>query len=163
MSEQILKNVSTGSNTTNLGRVWHAQAGRPGDKIVNLALPTDSQGASETGSVSVAPTREWASAIELVREASEAIRISEERAAELEVQLRSVVDQAEGEMKLLHEQISSHQQTIERLEDHLRRTEKRAKDAETWLIRLYDAVFTAFGPRSKANVMEISVVSEGNG
>ncbi len=161
MSEQAIKNSAPSSTPPNLGRMWHAHASRPGEKVVSFSASSEGNGSGDGASGSL-PQREWASAIELVREASEAIRISEERAVELENQLRNIVDQAEGEMQALQQKLAAQQQAMSQLEERARRAEARAKEAETWLIRLYDAVFTAFGSRSKANVMEFNVSAEEN-
>lgn len=84
-----------------------------------------------------------------MQEAAEAIRISEERAVDLENQLRSVISQAEDEVRQLQKTLASNQVLLSQAEDRARRAEARAKEAETWLVRIYDAVFTAFGSKNK--------------
>lgn len=162
MTEQAFKGNSPAVSAPNLGRVWNAQATRPGEKVISLTMSSDNSGSTDSGTGLVPPQREWASAIDLVQEAAEAVRISDERATELEAQLRNVVEQAEGEMRILQQKNSTLQVSLNQMEDRARRAEARAKDAETWLVRLYDAVFTAFGPRSKANVMDIGAQPDDN-
>ena len=100
------------------------------------------------------PQRDWVSAIDLVQEAAEAIRISEERAVDLENQLRNVIAQAEDEVRQLQKTIASNQLLLSQAEDRARRAETRAKEAETWLVRIHDAVFTAFGSKTKPETAE---------
>ena len=92
------------------------------------------------------PAGDWSAAIELVQEASEAIRISEERAVELEAQLAQVMAQAAEEMRRLNAEIAGVEQRLARSEERARAAEDRADEAESWLARLHDAVYTAFAP-----------------
>ncbi|KQQ30905.1 hypothetical protein ASF53_17545 [Methylobacterium sp. Leaf123] len=148
MSEQAVKDAAPSSGNSILMRAWQANVTRPGDKIINFS-PATSDSASDGGAASL-PPRDWVSAIDLVQEAAEAIRISEERAVDLENQLRSVITQAEDEVRQLQKTLASNQVLLSQAEDRARRAEARAKEAETWLVRIYDAVFTAFGSKNKA-------------
>lgn len=104
-----------------------------------------------------APTRDWSSAIDLIHEASEAIRISQERSVDLETQLEQVMAQATNEVQRLNAQIVAGEQKLAATEERLRNTEARALEAEGWLVRLHDAIFTAFtGPRPDADGVEPS-------
>ncbi|WP_244472237.1 MULTISPECIES: hypothetical protein [unclassified Methylobacterium] len=135
-------------------RPWQANVGRTGDKVISLSASTQegTLPSSESVGASASPQREWMSAIELVQEASEAIRITEERAVDLENQLKHVITQAEDEIKSLQQKLASQQTLLNQSEERARRGEARAKEAEAWLIRLHDAVFTAFGPKSRSKL-----------
>lgn len=81
--------------------------------------------------------RNWSSALDLIHEATAAIRIAEERASELEQELERTVAQALERARLLEAQIASAQNRADA-------AEKRAAEAEDWLARLHDAVVAGF-------------------
>lgn len=89
-------------------------------------------------------SRDWSSTLDLIREASEAIRISEERAADLEVQVQRITVQATEELRQLEAEIALGQQHLAKAEERARVAEGRANEAEAWLIRLHDAVLGSF-------------------
>ncbi len=149
MSEQAVKDAAPSSGNSILMRAWQANVTRPGDKIINFSPATSDTASASDGGTASLPQRDWVSAIDLVQEAAEAIRISEERAVDLENQLRSVISQAEDEVRQLQKTLASNQVLLSQAEDRARRAEARAKEAETWLVRIYDAVFTAFGSKNK--------------
>ncbi|MBB2963793.1 TolC family protein [Methylobacterium sp. R2-1] len=153
MSEQAVKDTPSSGNSI-LMRAWQANVTRPGDKVINFSPATSESASSSEGGASVLPPRDWVSAIDLVQEAAEAIRISEERAVDLENQLRNVISQAEDEVRQLQKTIASNQLLLAQAEDRARRAETRAKEAETWLVRIHDAVFTAFGSKTKTSTAE---------
>ncbi len=90
-----------------------------------------------------ATRRDWSSALDLIHEATAAIRISEERALELEQELARTVAQAVERSQQLEAQIAAAQ-------DRAQAAEKRASDAEAWLARLHDAVVTGFTRKEAA-------------
>ena len=81
--------------------------------------------------------RNWSSTLDLIHEATTAIRISEERAAELEIELKRTVAQAIERERLLEQKVAATEARAEL-------AESRASDAEEWLARLHDAVVTGF-------------------
>lgn len=113
-------------------------------KVVAFTYPSMTTGPQSNGRIGTAPLRDWSSAIDLIQEASEAIRISEERSSELEAQLNQVTAQAAEEMKRLHGLVASGEQRLARSEERLKAAEARAVEAEAWLVRMHDAVLTAF-------------------
>lgn len=150
MSEQAVKDAAPSAGNSILMRAWQANVARPGDKVINFSPAMSDNASAADGGTPALPQRDWVSAIDLVQEAAEAIRISEERAVDLENQLRSVIGQAEEEVRQLQKSLASSQQSLSQAEERARRAEARAKEAETWLVRIYDAVFTAFGSKAKA-------------
>ncbi|GJE70644.1 TolC family protein [Methylorubrum podarium] len=152
MSEQAAKDAPSSGNSI-LMRAWQANVTRPGDKVITFS-PAGSEGGSSSEGGASPPQRDWVSAIDLVQEAAEAIRISEERAGELENQLRNVIAQAEDEVRQLQKTIASNQVLLAQAEDRARRAEARAKEAESWLVRIHDAVFSAFGAKAKPGTAE---------
>lgn len=132
-------------------RAWQSNSAKPGEKVITFLSP--SEGGSGPPSASPdngggPPLREWSAAIDLIEEASEAIRIGEQRAAELENQLAHITTQASEEMRRLNHHVSLVEQKLVRAEERARLAESRAHDAEAWLVRLHDAAITAFGSRA---------------
>ena len=92
----------------------------------------------------IAPVRDFKSAIDLIKEASEAIRFAEERSAELEQQLHQVTNRSAEQVKALEIQVSALERRLLKSEERARAAEVRANDAETWLSRLHDTIITSF-------------------
>ncbi|HEY5798392.1 MAG TPA: hypothetical protein VIU82_25600 [Bosea sp. (in: a-proteobacteria)] len=92
--------------------------------------------------------RDWPSALALIEETSEAIRISDLRYAQLEERLQQTISQAAVNMRELEAQIATANELLWRSEERARQAEARAMEAEAWLARLHDAVTTSF---SQAN------------
>jgi hypothetical protein len=92
----------------------------------------------------ITPVRDFKSAIDLIKEASEAIRFAEERSAELEQQLHQVSSRAAEQVKALEIQVSALERRLLKSEERARAAEVRANDAETWLSRLHDTIITSF-------------------
>lgn len=90
------------------------------------------------------PVRDFKSAIDLIKEASEAIRFSEERAGELEQQLHQVSHRSAEQVKALELQVATLERRLIKAEERARAAEVRANDAETWLSRLHDTIITSF-------------------
>jgi hypothetical protein len=93
-----------------------------------------------------APQRDWPSALALIEETSEAIRISELRYAQLEERLQQTIAQAAANMRELEAQVATANEMLWRSEERARQAEARALEAEGWLARLHDAVTTAITP-----------------
>jgi hypothetical protein len=90
------------------------------------------------------PVRDFKSAIDLIKEASEAIRFAEERSAELEQQLHQVTNRSAEQVKALEIQVAALERRLLKSEERARAAEVRANDAETWLSRLHDTIITSF-------------------
>jgi hypothetical protein len=88
--------------------------------------------------------RDWSSSLDLIHEATEAIRISEERAADLEQELERVTTQSQERARLLEAQVAAAERRTEKAEERTRMAEKRAGEAEAWLARLHDAIVAGF-------------------
>ncbi|WP_264045405.1 hypothetical protein [Methylobacterium flocculans] len=84
--------------------------------------------------------RDWSASLDLIHEATAAIRISEERANELEEELERTVAQFKARESALEAQISVTQSRAEL-------AERRAAEAEDWLGRMHDAVVDGFTRR----------------
>ncbi|WP_342110395.1 hypothetical protein [Methylobacterium sp. SI9] len=160
MSDRASIDAAYNGSPNVMMRAWQAKADTSPEKVVsfmglesrNGAFAT-SESPNETGPV---VTREWASAVDLIREASEAIRVGEERAAELEAQLAQVVAQADLEIRRLEQEVATGVQNLARSEERVRLAEARATEAEEWLVRLHDAAIEAFGNRAKPAAVAIA-------
>lgn len=97
----------------------------------------------------LAPQRDWPSALALIEETSEAIRISNLRYAQLEDRLQQTIAQAAVNMRELESQIATANEMLWRSEERARQAEARALEAEGWLARLHDAVTTSFSPANR--------------
>ena len=83
------------------------------------------------------PKRDLSAALDLVREAYEAIRLAEERTATAERYSRELND--------YHGEYSRAAETrISALESRAEAAEARAKEAEEWLLRFHDAIVNGF-------------------
>lgn len=90
--------------------------------------------------------RDWAAAIDLVREASEAIRLSEERATELEARTQDLLQRFREELKSAQARIATSERRADEAEARARDAESRMRDAEEWLERFHDAILDGFTP-----------------
>lgn len=124
------------------------------------------------------PTKEsWSAALDMVNEAVEAMRISEERAAELEAQLENLTKRYNEELRAMEARLSLSESRMEDALAHARQQEARAReaelrakkaeaaaeqanaraneadaranDAEEWLARVNDAVTMGFSPNNR--------------
>lgn len=82
--------------------------------------------------------RDWASAIELINEAAEAVRLADERANAAERYSQELA-------QYYTEQAKAAELKIAGLEKRLEVTEGKAREAEEWLIRFHDAIMSGFG------------------
>ena len=90
------------------------------------------------------PKRDWSAALDLVREASEAIRIRDERATEMEIEHRLDAERASEEIRALQEQLDETEVRLAESEARARRAEARASEAEAWLAKMHDAIIGSF-------------------
>ncbi|MGY2050169.1 hypothetical protein [Methylobacterium sp. JK268] len=110
--------------------------------------------ASKRGNVSYFPepprpgdpqsSRDFSSAIDLIKEASEAIRMAEERAAELDQQVEQLTTRSTEQIKALELQITTLERRLAKSDERARAAEARASEAESWLSRLHDTITTSF-------------------
>jgi hypothetical protein len=107
-------------------RIKPLRPGRPGDDPV----------------VQPNARRDFASAIDLVTEACEAIRLAEERAVAAEQYSQELNEYIVELTKVSDSKTAA-------LEKRLEAAEARASEAEEWLIRFHDAVMSGFGSLRK--------------
>lgn len=105
--------------------------------------------AARPAALTAAPQRDWPSALALIEETSEAIRISDLRYAQLEERLQQTIAQAAVNMRELEAQVATSNELLWRSEERARQAEARAVEAEAWLARLHDAVTTSFSSANR--------------
>ncbi|MBB3998475.1 hypothetical protein [Aureimonas pseudogalii] len=105
-------------------------------------------GRADSGFVLVPPSdsgkRDWSAALDLVREASEAIRIRDERATEMEIEHRLDAERASEDIRTLQEQLDETELRLAETEARARTAEARAAEAEAWLAKMHDAIVGSF-------------------
>ncbi|WP_406853972.1 hypothetical protein ABEG18_15585 [Alsobacter sp. KACC 23698] len=90
------------------------------------------------------PQRDWSTALDMLHEAFEAVRVAESHNQQLEA--------AAEEARRLHRAESlAYQERIAALESRIVLAETRATEAETWLERFHTAVVEGFDPRRRAS------------
>jgi hypothetical protein len=111
------------------------QAADGDDRVIHLPI------GAEQGDVG-APLDEgqdWSETLEAVHRASNTLLAREERVRDLETELREVSERSSQAIEQLHAQIAE-------LEHELGRSEARRTAAETWLLRLHEAIRDRLGP-----------------
>ncbi|WP_375408706.1 hypothetical protein [uncultured Methylobacterium sp.] len=123
-----------------------SETGQPALKAVDpvVTLRVTSQRSIQGEPPAPTGDRDWSSSLDLIHEATEAIRISEERAADLEQELDRVTAQGQERARLLEAQVAAAERRTEKAEERTRMAEKRASEAEAWLVRLHDAIVAGF-------------------
>ncbi|GGD24577.1 hypothetical protein [Aureimonas glaciei] len=91
------------------------------------------------------PRRDWAAALTLVEEASQAIRMSDERVAELERLLQTQSLQMREDLLMIQNQLQKAQREVAAAHQQAAAAEARARESEEWLMRLNDAITDGFG------------------
>ena len=143
--DQALKETGTSVAASWLMRGRREGGAAPADKIVTFMAPTSGSGpGGPVAGGAPGAQRDWSTALDLIREASEAIRISEERATDLEEQIRQLTAQAGEEIRSLESRIAAGERRLLKSEERAAAAEARAEHAEGWLTRLHDAVVGAF-------------------
>jgi predicted nucleic acid-binding Zn-ribbon protein len=115
-----------------------------GVKVLELgAAGSASSDSRQAGAVQ----RDWSSALDLIQEASEAIRLSEERSGDLEAELRDLSAKSAETTRQFEAQLAGLERRLAKMEERARAAEARANDSEAWLVRVNDSLVAAFGHR----------------
>lgn len=151
MSDNAVRDNDTPAMATWLMR-GRTEPGMPTLKTVDpvVALKVSSRGPAQGEPTTASGERDWSSALDLIHEATAAIRISEERSGDLEQELERVTAQSQERARLLEAQIATAERRTEKAEERVRLAEKRANEAEAWLARLHDAIVAGFTRPSDA-------------
>jgi hypothetical protein len=84
--------------------------------------------------------RDFASAIDLVREAADFMRSTDDRARESEMRMQEIVQRATDELKAAEARVQAADARTRAAEARAADAEKRLKEAEEWLDRIYDVI-----------------------
>jgi hypothetical protein len=108
------------------------------------AVQPDSEPEKGDGKEPSQPQRDWGTALDMLHEAFEAVRIAENHNQQLEA--------AAEEARRMHRAESlAFQERIAALESRIVLAETRATEAESWLERFHTAVVEGFDPRRRAS------------
>lgn len=118
------------------GAAVQAKDGSPAPAAIRIVSPKPK--APPTSTAAAPAGRDWASAVELINEAAEAVRMADERAAAAERYSQELA-------QYYTEQAKAAELKIAGLEKRLEVTEAKAREAEEWLIRFHDAIMSGFG------------------
>jgi hypothetical protein len=117
-----------------------SEASTEAEKVLRLVLSGAGAGAAGGDSAreeKPLQKRDWSSAIELVNEACEAVRLAEERASTAERYSQQL-------NQYYAEQVKSLELRIQTAEKRAEAANVRAAEAEEWLLRFHDAIVTGF-------------------
>ena len=156
LADQAFKDSNSSMTATWLMRGIKSDGAVPLQQEANARPETQNREASEVHKMP-GVSRDWSSALDLIREATEAISISEERVADLEAQLHQVTTTANEEMRDLNVKIAAAERRAQKAEERARTAETRANEAETWLVRIHDAVLNGFRRKPSAGFSPVDV------
>ena len=116
-----------------------SEASTEAEKVLRLVLsgaggPAGGDSGREEKSLQ---KRDWSSAIDLVNEACEAVRLAEERASTAERYSQQL-------NQYYAEQVKGLELRLQTAEKRAEAANARAAEAEEWLIRFHDAIVTGF-------------------
>ncbi len=114
----------------------HAVEAENRDRVLKFSnsFKDRSGGAGERGDQ---PKRDWSSAIDLVNEAFEAIRLADERAVAAENYHQQLIQHHKEQVRSLDARIAAAEKRAETAEGRL-------KEAESWLARFHDTIVDGF-------------------
>jgi cell division septum initiation protein DivIVA len=114
------------------------------DRATTLSRPLTSPSAQ------IPPVgKDWATAVLLVQEAAEAIRLGKERASELELEAAEQLKQYHADLKGLHAELLNARLEIEAANNRTRIAEQQLSEATEWLEKLGGAISTSFADLSR--------------
>jgi hypothetical protein len=117
-----------------------SEASTEAEKVLRLVLSGAGGGAANSDSgreEKPLQKRDWSSAIDLVNEACEAVRLAEERASTAERYSQQL-------NQYYAEQVRGLELRIQTAEKRAEAANARAAEAEEWLIRFHDAIVSGF-------------------
>jgi chromosome segregation ATPase len=103
------------------------------DRVLKFSFKDRSNGSERADPLK----RDWSSAIDLVNEAFEAIRLADERAVAAENYHQQLIQHHKEQVKSLEGRIAAAEKRADT-------AEARLKDAESWLARFHDTIVDGF-------------------
>ncbi len=107
------------------------------DRVLEFSSATKDKVAQTTAEGPASVKRDWSSALDLVSEAFEAIRMADERAAASEEYQAELVQRHSDHVKVLETRITAAEKRADA-------AETRAKTAEAWLSKFHDTIIDEF-------------------
>lgn len=109
------------------------------DKVLRFAMPPSRTAEAERPAVPVT-ARDFATAIDVVRDAAQAIKHAEERSREAESRTQSVAQRAAEELKHAEMRIQALESRVRAAESRTQDAETRAKEADAWLRQIFSTI-----------------------
>lgn len=107
------------------------------ESVLKFSTPFKDRMPAQTGDRGAPQKRDFSSALDLVEEAFEAIRIAEDRAVAAEDYHQQLVQHHKEQLRALEVRLSASEKRAEA-------AEARAKEAETWLVKFHDTIVDGF-------------------
>ena len=130
------------------------------DKVLRFALTPREQAQEPPREREMPARRDWSAALDLVHDAAEAIRITEERAQAMESRAQTLAERATEELQAAVVRIQAAEARAKaaearalEAEARAKEAETRAKDAEAWLVRLHDVIVEEL-PSRRASLLQ---------
>ncbi len=120
------------------------------DKVLRFALTPRDQAVEAPREREAPARRDWSAALDLVHDAAEAIRLTEERAQAMEARAQTLAERATEELQAAAMRIQAAEARARAAEARAQEAEARAKDAEAWLVRLHDVIVEELPSRRSA-------------
>jgi hypothetical protein len=117
------------------------------DNVLRLAFPPDDDRHEPITERPGPSERDWVKTLYLVDQASDALRVAEERIRELEARNEDLVHRAADEMKSAQALIHAAETRALRAEARAKEAEDRARIDREWLLRIHDAMEQFGAPR----------------
>lgn len=111
------------------------------EKVLRFAMPPRAGEPGPAGRSSAPMTaREFAAAIDLVREAAEAMKVAENRTREAEARTQTVAQRAAEELKSAEARLQATEARVRTAEARAQDAEARAQEADSWLRQILSTI-----------------------
>ena len=115
--------------------------------MLRLALNPKDQASEARSERNCLAKRDLAAALDLVHQAAESVRVTENRAQDMEMRTRALADRATEELRLAESRIQAAEARARAFEDRAVQAEARLHEAEEWLKRIHDVIVEELPPR----------------
>ena len=111
------------------------------EKVLRFAMPPKSEAAPAASRPNSPMTaRDFAAAMDIVRDAADAVRAAESRAREADIRTHTVAQRAAEELKSVEARILAADARIRAAEARAQEAEARAEEAEGWVRQIFTTI-----------------------
>jgi transposase InsO family protein len=110
------------------------------EKVLRFAMPARPAELEAPKTPGPVTAREFATAIDFVHEAAQAIRSAEERTREAEARTQTIAQRAAEELKNAELRIQALEARVRAAETRAQEAEGRAKEADAWLRQIFTTI-----------------------